>query len=109
MRRVHSCVVFVLLLVCGVSFAVPAEDLAETRYDESESQPCESRSPISSLMEQTAIATRTSLPETAAAQNVTLLQTSSSFPVGAKPIARPVNHRFTEPRSLLSQVCTLLF
>jgi len=108
MRRAYTCVVFLMMLVSGLAYAVPAEDLPDTSYDESESQPCESRLPISSLMEQTASATRTAVSEAPAARTATLLQTTTSSPLGAKPVARPVGHRFAVPRSLLSHVCTLL-
>ena len=45
-RRCYILVLFVLL-VFGVSLAVPAEDVPETAYDESESLPCESTSVFS--------------------------------------------------------------
>jgi hypothetical protein len=41
MRRSCSILVLFLLLAFGVSVAVPAEDVPETAYDESESLPCE--------------------------------------------------------------------
>ena len=42
MRRASSILVLFVLLAFGVSLAVPAEDVAETSYDESESLPAES-------------------------------------------------------------------
>jgi hypothetical protein len=38
----RSTLVLIVVLVLGVSFAIPAEDVSETAYDESESLPCES-------------------------------------------------------------------
>jgi len=41
MRRPCSAFIFFVLLVFGVSLAVPAEDVPETSYDESETLPYE--------------------------------------------------------------------
>jgi hypothetical protein len=42
MRKPRPSLVFVALLFFGLFLALPGEDLAETAYDESESQPCAS-------------------------------------------------------------------
>lgn len=42
MRKPRSALVLLLLLGFGVSLIVPAEDVPETAYDESETLPCES-------------------------------------------------------------------
>ena len=42
MRKRHCAHVFFVLLVLGLSLMVPAEDQAETVFDESEAQPCAS-------------------------------------------------------------------
>jgi hypothetical protein len=42
MTHSRSVLVLLVALVLSVSFAVPAEDVPETAYDESESPPCES-------------------------------------------------------------------
>jgi hypothetical protein len=109
MRRIHTCLVFFALLVLGFSPAFPAEDLPDTAYDESETQPYESSPSISSLMAQTPSATQTALSETQAVRNALRLQTSTPFLLSAKPVTRTDAPRFTEARSLLAQVCTLLF
>jgi hypothetical protein len=41
MRKPHFALVLFLLLAFGVSFSVPAEDVPETPYDESEALPYE--------------------------------------------------------------------
>jgi len=109
MRGISTYLVFLVVLILGLSPAVPAEDLPDTAYDESETQPYESNVPISNLMAQTASATQTALPEAPAGRNTTRLQTSTPFLLGAKPKTRSDAHRFTGVRSLLAQVCTLLF
>jgi hypothetical protein len=40
--------IVIVALVLGASFAIPAEDVPETAYDESESLPCE-RTPVFSI------------------------------------------------------------
>ena len=48
MTQSRSVLVLLVALVLSVSFAVPAEDVPETAYDESESLPCE-RTPVVSI------------------------------------------------------------
>ena len=59
MRRPRPPLVLCVLLFLGLSLAVPAEDLTETAYDESEAQPCESTALISNVTPQAASATQT--------------------------------------------------
>jgi hypothetical protein len=47
MRRASSILVLFVLLAFGASLAVPAEDVPETAYDESESLPYEMTPPLS--------------------------------------------------------------
>jgi hypothetical protein len=47
MTQSRSVLVLLVALVLSVSFAVPAEDVPETAYDESESLPCESTPVVS--------------------------------------------------------------
>jgi len=47
MTQSRSMLVLLVALVLSVSFAVSAEDLPETAYDESESLPCESTAVVS--------------------------------------------------------------
>jgi hypothetical protein len=49
MRRASSILVVFVLLAFGLSLAVPAEDVPETGYDESEALPYES-TPLSSIV-----------------------------------------------------------
>jgi hypothetical protein len=105
----HPCLVFFVLLVLGISPAIPAEDLPDTAYDESETQPYESIPSIPNLMAQTASATQTALAETQDVGSAPRLQTSTPFLSGAEPLARTDAPRFTGARALLAQVSTLLF
>jgi hypothetical protein len=109
MRRIYTCLVFFVVVVLGLSPALPAEDLPDTTYDESETQPYEGAPSISNLMAQTASATQTALSETPGALNALRLQRSTSFLRSAKPVTRTDAPRFTGARSFLAQVCTLLF
>ena len=109
MRRMRTCVVFFfVLLVLGLSAALPAEDVPTSAYDESEAQPYESNPSISSPMGQTASAIPTALSEIQAVQNEPRLQTATPFLRSVKPTTRADAHRFAGARSLLAQVCTLL-
>ena len=69
MRRMHTCVVLFVLLVLGLSPALPAEDLPGTAYDESETQPYESSPSISNLMAETAFVSQTALSEIQVVRN----------------------------------------
>jgi hypothetical protein len=108
MRRKYTWVIFCLLLVLGLSSAVPGKDLPDTNYDECETQPSEISLPISTLTEQTASRTQMALSETQAAQNSLRCQTTTLFRLSLKSFTRPVGHRFAEPQDLLSQICILL-
>src|SRR5215472_12877453 len=98
MRRMHTSIVFSVLLVLGLSGAFPAEDLPNTAYDESETQPYESSPSIANLMEQNASVTQTALSEIQAVQNAPRLQTAIPF---LRKVTRADAHRVTGPRSLL--------
>jgi hypothetical protein len=50
MRRPCFILILFVLLGFGLSLAVPAEDVPETAYDESETLPYESTSPVSILV-----------------------------------------------------------
>jgi hypothetical protein len=108
MRRKYTWVIFCLLLVLGLSSAVPAEDLPDTNFDESETHPSEISLLIPTLTEQTASRTQMALSETQAAQNSLRPQTTTLFRLSLKSFTRPVGHRFAEPQGVLSQICTLL-
>jgi len=104
-----TCLVFVAVLVLGLVSAIPVEDLPQTSYDESETQPYEGSLPISNLAAQTASVTQTTLSETQAGRSPLSLQASTPLPLSARPITRTDAPRFAGARRLLSQVCTLLF
>ena len=55
MRKPRSALVLLLLLVLGVSLSVPAEDVPETPYDESETLPSEG-TPLFSIAAPEAVA-----------------------------------------------------
>jgi hypothetical protein len=108
-----SHVVAVLLLALGFFATSLAQDLPETSYDESESQPSESFldescPSLSAVIEERAQAQAVD-PETAAIPGEMHLQVTTLFVVPTKRSARPIVQRFTGRRELLSQVCTFLF
>ena len=53
MRRLRSGFILLVVVLAGLSFAVPAEDVPETVYDESESLPYESSAVFSVAVPQT--------------------------------------------------------
>jgi hypothetical protein len=53
MIQFRSMLLVFVALVLSVSFAVPAEDVPETAYDESESLPCESTPVVSAAVPET--------------------------------------------------------
>jgi len=108
MRKTHSCLVFLMILVLGLSPALPAEDLPGTAYDESETLPFESSLPISKLIARISSATQTAMSETHAVRNATNPQVSTPILLSARPISRTDSPRFTEARSLLAHACTFL-
>jgi hypothetical protein len=109
MRTVHTCLVFFVVLVLGLSPATPAEDLPQTAYDESETQPYVGGLPTSNLMAQTVSATQATLWETQVVRKGLRLPASTPFPLSARAVTRTDAPRFTQARRLLAQVCTLLF
>jgi len=71
--RWRSVLVLSLVLVLGLSFAVPAEDIPETAYDESETLPYES-APLFSLVQESVRAPESVL--------------TRAFPLAFRPTAR---------------------
>jgi hypothetical protein len=53
MAYLRSVFVLFVVLILSVSFAVPAEDVPETAYDESESPPCENTPVVSTAVPET--------------------------------------------------------
>ena len=56
MRKMHFLLVLLVGIVFGLSFAIPAEDLPDTVFDESESMPYESAPPLSIVLSELAAA-----------------------------------------------------
>jgi hypothetical protein len=106
----RSCLAFFVILVFGVvSPAFPPEDLPSTAYNESDTQPYELNLPDSSVIAETASASQKLLHETESARAALPLQEAIPFAVAAKRSLRSNSSRFTGARTLLAQVCTLLF
>ena len=102
MRKPRSALLLFVLLFLGLSWAVPAEDVAETAYDESESLPYESTPLISNVMPQAAASA------TQAAPSAPRRQRTTPFPGAAMRNSRTDAHRFAEARVTLALLCTLL-
>ena len=102
MRKPCSILLLCVLLGFGVSLAVPAEDVPETAYDESEALPYEG-TPVFSIARPLA-ATRTTQSE------VGLLQNEVATP--SRPVPACVRdtdaNRATDTRISLALFCTLL-
>jgi len=102
MRRPCSILVLFVLLTFGVSLAVPAEDVPETAYDESEALPYEGTPVFSSVVPLGAARTTQAVP-------------SSLHPgLGAPSLFAPAlvrdtdANRAADTRVSLALLCTLL-
>jgi hypothetical protein len=102
MKKPRSALVILVLLVLGLSCAVPAEDLAETAYDESEALPYEGTALISDVVSQTAAST------SQAVQSTHRLLLAYPFRVAAMRINRTEAHHSDEATVALALLCTLL-
>jgi hypothetical protein len=102
MKRPHHKVLFLVFLAMGLLLTVPAEDLAETAYDESEGMPYETTPLISETLPQAAAAT------TPAAPGTPRLQSATPLPRTARRHSGPDVHRSSEKRATLAVLCTLL-
>ena len=102
MKRLRYTWLFVVLLVMGLSLAVPAEDLAETAYDESEALPYESAPQISDTMLQPTASAAEAMP---GARRRELATPSQGM---AMPIDGADAHRFAQAQGTLALLCTLL-
>ena len=102
MKKPRSALIIVVLLILGLSWVVPAEDLAETAYDESEALPYEGTPLLADVVSQTAAST------TQAARSTLrlLLACPSRFP--PTRINRTEVHRCAEAAVTLALLCTLL-
>ena len=102
MRRPCSILVLCVLLGFGVSLAVPAEDVPETSYDESEAVPYES-TPVFSIVAPQAAAqiAQSALSSLHHKLDAPLLHPSAR-------VRHTDAHRFANERSWLALLCTLL-
>lgn len=62
MTPLRSILVVFVALILSVCFALPAEDVPETVYDESESLPCESTPAVSILAAEISVEVPTAVP-----------------------------------------------
>jgi hypothetical protein len=103
MRKLRSAnLFFILLLVLGLSWAVPAQDLPETTYDESEALPCESTPLVSEVIPPAAA------PATQLVRISEHLQLAEPFRAAAVRINRTEARRSSEALVALALLCTLL-
>ena len=91
-----------MLLVLGLSLAVPAEDLPETAYAESEAAPYASTSLFSNLISQAAASA------TGPAGSAIRLRSGIPFRFAVTRNTGTDRHRSAEERVALALLCTLL-
>ena len=94
MRKPCSILLLCVLLGFGVSLVVPAEDAAETAYDESETLPYESTPQVSIVVSLRAARTIHAVPDSSRHE----LSAPSEFPsarVGDTDVNRPANTRIS--------------
>ena len=102
MKKERSIVAFLALLFLGLFLVVPAEDLTETAYDESETQPCESTTLTSDV-----------LPSSTASamqrrESPTDCQSPGLYRATATRTDERDRHRSADERVALALLCTLL-
>jgi di/tricarboxylate transporter len=102
MRRRRFVLVLFVLLAFGVSLVVPAEDVPETAYDESEALPYEG-APVFSI-----VAPLGAARTTQAVPNSLSLKPSVLFPFGPAGVRYADANRSADTRISLSLLCTLL-
>ena len=102
MRTPRSAIVLLLLLGFGVSLAVPAQDLPDTAYDESETLPYESTPLFSIVVPLVAAWTPQAVPKSLHSK----LGAPSPFPSAS--VRDTDTNRATDTRISLALLCTLL-
>lgn len=100
MRRRYSILVVCILLGFGVSLAIPAEDVPETGYDESEVLPYEDTPLFSIVVSLVAARTTQAVPN-----SLNLVAPSPRIPARARDTDA---NRSTDTRISLALLCTLL-
>ena len=101
MRKPRFALILFVLLFFGLSLAVPAEDLAETAYDESETSPYEITPLFSNLMSQAAAST-------GAVGSVVCLRSGTPLRGVLTRITDRDSHRSAKSRVAQALLCTLL-
>ena len=102
MRKPRSALLFFVLLALGLFWTVPAEDLPETAYDESEVLPFEGAPLVLDVMPQATASTNEA--ESGALRG----QSAMSCRATHTRIAGTEAHRSAEARVALALLCTLL-
>jgi hypothetical protein len=102
MRRRCTILAFCILLAFGVSLAIPAEDVPETAYDESEALPYESTPLFSTAVPAVAARTTQAVPSSLHPGSGT------PFPFPSARVRYTNTSRPTSTRISLSLLCTLL-
>lgn len=102
MRRRRFVLVLFVLLAFGVSLVVPAEDVPETAYDESEALPYEG-APVFSI-----VAPLGAARTTQAVPNSLNLKPSVLFPFAPAGVRCADANRSADTRISLALLCTLL-
>jgi hypothetical protein len=95
-------VVFLMILTLGVSMGLPAEDVLDAAYDESEALPLEAIPRFSIVL--SPLATRT----THAPLSSVSLEPRTSPPFSSAPVRATDANRSANARSSLALFCTLL-
>jgi hypothetical protein len=103
MKKLRYTWVFVVLLVMGLPLAVPAEDLPETAYDESETLPYEATPQISESMPQPTASAAEAMPAARRRQLATPSPQSVVMPINGADA-----HPFPQAQVTLALLCPLL-
>ena len=102
MRRIHAIVGLAVLLTFGLSFAIPADNLPETSYDESEPAPYETTPHISTLM-----LTESARFASDVGRRILPIRLSATLQPYTGQTSRIEPLRLAVPRSLVAQVFPL--
>ena len=102
MRKPCFALLLFVLLVFGLYLTVPAEDLPETGYDESEAFPYESTPLFSNVISQAAVST------TGGVRSVARPRSRTPFRLAATRITDRDSHQFAKAQVARALLCTLL-
>ena len=102
MKKERSILAFLAVLFLGLFLVVPAEDLTETAYDESETRPCE-QTPLTSDLLPSATASAMQRRE-----SPTDCQSPGLYRATATRTDERDRHRSADERVALALLCTLL-